>query len=136
MKFAALLLTALTLTGCLSMESLKPDTTKDTSFYRLDANSRMFCRGETNLCQDLILIASSSHLLQQVEQAYGSTIETNNTVRGLMKLVLQPADQAYTAQPLPGLQYQYKLPITERTTQLWNLLKQAHTDHYGSNNAL
>ncbi len=135
MKFAALLLTTLTLTGCLSMESLKPDTSKDTSFYRLDANSRMFCRGETNLCQDLTLIASS-HRLQQVEEAYGSTIETNNTVRGLMKLVLQPADQAYTAEPLAGLQYQYKLPITERTTQLWNLLKQAQIDHYGSNNAL
>lgn len=134
MKFAALLLTTLTLTGCLSMESLKPDTSQDTSFYRLDAKNRMFCRGETNLCQDLTLIASS-HRLQQVEKAYGSTIETNNTVRGLMRLVLQPADKAYTAEPLAGLQYQYKLPITERTTQLWNLLKQAHIDHYGSNNA-
>jgi len=135
MKYLMTLLLATTLTGCLSMESLKESTELDTSFYRLDANSRMLCRGASNNCQDLTSIASSRHLLADIEEAYGQPVQGSSMVRGLMLLMLQPADKAYTAEPIAGKSYQYRLPITDRTDLVWGLLKQAGEDLYGTSNA-
>lgn len=135
MKYAVSLLLAATLTGCVSMDSLKESAQLDTSYYRLDANSRMLCKGESNNCQDLTVIASSKHLLGDIEDAYGQQAKGSSAVRALMLLMLQPADQAYTAEPISGLSYQYRLPITERTTLVWDMLKRAGEDLYGTSNA-
>ncbi|MCV6588088.1 MAG: hypothetical protein OIF57_03505 [Marinobacterium sp.] len=128
------LLSILALSGCLSTDNLKP-AKLDTSYYRLDANSRMLCRGESNNCQDLTLIASSMPLLSQIETLYGQPLKGSSNVRSLMLLMLQPVDKAYTAEPLSGLNYQYRLPITARTQTVWQLLEQAYKDQYGSSNA-
>ena len=134
MKNAALLLSAIAITGCVSVYSLKPNAELDTSFYRLDAQNRMLCQGETKRCQDLTLIATAEHYFEPIEIALGGELTGPNYVRSLMRLMLQPTVNSYPISRIESKQYQYKLPINDQTQLVWNTLKQIRSEQFGTSN--
>ncbi|MBY4675633.1 hypothetical protein [Marinobacterium arenosum] len=134
MRAAALplMLVPLTLAGCMSLNDLKPADDGSSQYYILDTASRMLCKGTSNRCQDLAPINTANHLLKPIEEAYGQTVEGPNFSVSLMKLVLQPPDNAYPVQAISGKRYHYRLPINEQTRVVWDTLGDIYADIYNT----
>lgn len=137
MRLTALLLTVLTLGGCMSLDQLKPelDTTPiDNSYYMLDTKKRLLCIGNSTRCVDVNTIISSTDELTAIERTYNQTVTPPNYIVSLMRLMLRPQDGSHKATPISGKAYHYKIPATDKMDVVWRALKRSNASHYGKAN--
>lgn len=128
----AFLSASVVLTGCVSVDSLMPEPSaaKDTSFYRIDTKARALCLGETTRCRDYTKIVSALPQLRPIEKDYGTQVKGPNYPVSLMRIMMQPADGAYVAQPLGTDGRHFSIPITPRTQKAWRILEEIERSHY------
>jgi hypothetical protein len=128
MRIATLLAAALTLTGCLSLE------TKQEDFYTLDTRHLELCRGTSNNCVELALVAPGIILADPIEEAYAQQISAPNYPLSLAKMMLKPTDASYSAKPADDSGRFYVLPINDKTTVAWDTLNSIHDWIYPDDN--
>lgn len=116
MRLVTLFALALTLSGCLALE------TKQEDFYTLDTRYLQLCRGTSNTCLELALVAPGIALADPIEEAYGQQLTSPNYPLSLAKMMLEPADGSYSAKPADESGRYYVLPINDKTTLAWNTL--------------
>lgn len=132
LRKSLLMMTALTLTGCLSVDSLKPGqgVPKDTDYYLVDIKYRFFCLGTTNSCRDMTKIVSAQDKLAPIEQVYGAKVKGPNYPVSLTRMVLNPPDDSYQNTPVGTNGRYFKIPINDKTKTVWRALGLAENDLY------
>ncbi|WP_415906194.1 hypothetical protein ACMXYX_15005 [Neptuniibacter sp. QD72_48] len=125
MRNAVLLLIAgLSLSGCMSMDSLslgKSEPT-ETDYYLVDTKFRFICLGNTTQCRDMTKIVSSRSQLAPIEEAYGTKVKGPNYPVSLTRMLLNPADGSYTSSPAGTTGRYFKIPVNDKTQIAWDAL--------------
>jgi hypothetical protein len=116
MRLVTLFALVMTLSGCLALE------TKQEDFYTLDTRYLELCRGTSNSCVELALVAPGIALADPIEAAYDQQLTQPNYPLSLAKMMLKPADGSYSATPADENGRYYMLPINDKTTVVWNTL--------------
>ncbi|MBV1788798.1 hypothetical protein KQ940_12100 [Marinobacterium sp. D7] len=119
-----------TLSGCIDTGDLMKQDPSVDQFYTLDKDRLLLCRGTSNQCQDLTLIASAEELMPQIERIYGGTISGPNYPVSLAKLITEPPQGQYKATPLGESGRYLQLPINRQTDSVWDTLKKARNQVY------
>lgn len=128
MRLVTLLAAAMTLSGCLALE------TKQEDFYTLDARYLELCRGTSDNCLELALVASGIFMADPIEEAYGQELTPPNYPLSLAKMILKPADASYSATPADENGRYYMLPMNDKTTVAWDTLNSIHDWLYPNEN--
>mgnify|MGYP000049765382 CR=1 FL=1 len=122
-----LVLTAmLALTGCMEFTGIKPVAETDKSFYVVDTKYMFLCRGLSQDCQEMSLIASGRMYYAEIENAYGQKLRGPNYPRSLARMMMKPADGSYVAKAIDENGRYYRLPINEKTNKVWRTLGDIH----------
>ncbi|MFC6670054.1 hypothetical protein [Marinobacterium aestuariivivens] len=114
-------LVALTLGGCAQLERPTED------YYTLDSRYLLMCRGTTNHCQELSLVASGINRVDPIEDAYGQQVRGPNYPLSLARMLLKPADGSYSPKPLDDSNRYYILPVNSKTDTVWDTLDDIHS---------
>ncbi|MBS98194.1 MAG: hypothetical protein CMI01_05905 [Oceanospirillaceae bacterium] len=122
-------LALITLTGCIDSGNLLKREAGVGKYYLLDSERLMLCRGQSNDCRDLVLIASSEERMPAIEDAYGASIEPPNYPVSLARMIVNPPAQQYQAQALGNGRY-IQLPANDQTDAVWNALDGATDSIY------
>jgi hypothetical protein len=128
MRLVTLLAIALTLSGCLVLE------TRQEAFYTLDSRYLTLCRGTSDTCLVLALIAPGIIMADPIEEAYGEPVSGPNYPLSLARMLLKPADQSYSAMATDENGRYYVLPINDKTRVAWNTLNGIHDWIYPDEN--
>jgi hypothetical protein len=112
------------LSGCLSMDSITPSpkAPRDTSYYLIDTQFRLFCQGNTKRCADMTKIVSSRAQLRPIEATYNTTVKGPNYPVSLMRMLMNPADKSYSSNPVGKDGRYYKIPSNDKTDVAWETL--------------
>ncbi|WP_415892584.1 hypothetical protein ACMXYN_15315 [Neptuniibacter sp. PT8_73] len=133
MRNAVLLLIAgLSLSGCMSMDSLslgKSEPT-ETDYYLIDTKFRFFCLGNTKQCRDMTKVVSSRAQLKPIEEAYGMPVKGPNYPVSLTRMLMNPADGSYKSTPVGDTGRYFKIPVNDKTLTAWNTLSDIEKDLY------
>ncbi|EAR63032.1 hypothetical protein [Neptuniibacter caesariensis] len=127
-----LLITAMTLTGCLGLDTMKSDqgTPKDTSYYLIDTKYKYLCLGNTSKCKDMTKIVSAQDKFTPIEQAYGKPIAGPNYPISLIRMLLNPQDGSYQSTQQGTTGRLYRIPRNEMTQTVWRTLEVIERDLY------
>ncbi|UTW10311.1 hypothetical protein [Marinobacterium rhizophilum] len=128
MRILTLLAVALTVTGCLALETKKED------FYTLDTRYLELCRGSSNNCVELALVAPGIVFADPIEEAYAAQITAPNYPLSLAKMMLKPADASYSAKAADDSGRFYLLPVNDKTNVAWDTLNSIHDWIYPDEN--
>ncbi len=116
------LISTLLLSGCISTKDFTPQEL-DRSFYVIDTYTGNLCIGlSTSHCINLSVMVADTLKLSPIEKAYNQKVEGPNYPRSLMRLLLKPNDQSYTAESLDSTKRSYRLPKNEKTDLAWDTL--------------
>ncbi|PIE24995.1 MAG: hypothetical protein CSA60_02390 [Neptuniibacter caesariensis] len=127
-----LLIAVLALTGCLNLDSIKPEqkAPRDTSYYLIDIKYKFFCLGNTLKCKDMTKIVSAQDKFRPIENAYGTAIAAPNYPVSLTRMILNPKDGSYNSTPVGTNGRYYKVPVNDKTKTVWRTLEAIENDLY------
>ncbi|MGH1461670.1 MAG: hypothetical protein ACRBB6_06515 [Neptuniibacter sp.] len=130
MRIALFLIAALSLGGCVNMDSLTPGkgTVYDTSYYLLDTKYKFMCLGNSKECRDMTKVVSSRADLKPIEEIYGKEVTGPNYPATLARIIMYPEDQSYQAQPLGSEGRFFQIPINAKTRVVWDTLTDIEVD--------
>lgn len=117
---------ALGIAATLGLAGCGSPNLKNEEFYTLDTRYMLLCRGTSNHCQELSLVATAISMADPIEEAYGRKIQGPNYPLSLARILLKPADGSYQGQPLEGNTRYYTLPINDKTNIAWDTLDDMH----------
>jgi len=115
------------LSGCFGPITM-PES-EDKSFYVIDLKTHALCRGMTNDCFDMNTIVYNMSLVQPIENRYNKTITGPNYRGSLIKMMIFPPDESYTAEKMTSNGRYYRLPINDKTDSVWFTLKELDRRH-------
>lgn len=131
-KVVLFLIASLSLSGCVSMDSLslgKSEPTK-TDYYLIDTKFRFYCLGNTTQCRDMTKIVSSRGQLGPIETAYGQAIKGPNYPVTLTRMLLNPSDGSYKSTPVGTTGRYFSVPVNDKTRTAWNVLSDIEGNLY------
>lgn len=130
MRALIILISILSLSGCISMDALtssdKPPA--DNSYYLIDTKYRFLCLGNSTRCYDMTKVVSSRTKLRPIEKEYGAEVKGPNYPVSLMRIVMNPADKSYKALPVGNEGRYFKIPKNEKTNVVWETLSIIQND--------
>ena len=115
------LIAAFLLTGCVGSNS-PANTSVDTSYYVIDLKNYFFCKGMSDVCQDMTVIITNTQHATAIEEAYAQKITGPNYRANLAKMILSPGDNSYTSKKLTENGRYRKVPVNQMTDTVWRTL--------------
>ncbi|GGO78785.1 hypothetical protein GCM10011348_11550 [Marinobacterium nitratireducens] len=119
-------LAALGVAAAIGLAGCGTPNLKNEDYYTLDTRYLLLCRGTSNHCLELSLVASAITKADPIEEAYGRQIQGPNYPLSLARILLSPADESYRGQPVDGSSRYYTLPVNDKTNIAWDTLDDMH----------
>jgi len=121
-KLLITLFSVLTLTGCLGSNSTENTAETDMSYYVVDLKKYTFCRGMSDVCQNLNNVISHTHQVSAIEDTYEQEIKGPNHRASLIRMILSPTDNSYASELISKDGRYRKVPINNKTDVVWYTL--------------
>ncbi|GGK66107.1 hypothetical protein [Amphritea balenae] len=122
-RILTLALSGLLLTGCISNPLSQEPI--DTSFYMIDLKRNIICLGNSKNCEDMSPLYHNPIKANRIGSLYNQAVTGESTRSALLKMIIRPDNKTYSGEKLSDDGRFYTIPLTEKTRQLFLIIKDA-----------